>query len=354
MTALEEFYEAYLHYSVSQRLFEDRCRQLTESDGTVSERQALVDETLRLAMCVTNNVIDLEPLLSEAADELRNGGGDRDILKALSLVSNTIREDRDRADSYTLFVTARRSGNTVRRPRRPRVANPFKFVEEDYEETGEDPVEEEETVVVTPTPKPARIRVKPKHPAPIIVPEDPVEEEETTGESEEETQEEELVEEDPVEDESEDVIEEEEPEEETREEELVEEDPVEEEETAPVVGPVPPAPNEGAEEDPVEEEEDKEESPVVTPAPARAKPKRPAPVVVPEDPVKDEETEEEEEEPAHPAALDRPRPKRKFKPRTEEPPEEDFIEDPDVPKRGLGSRLHNIVTALTSHIPRRK
>ena len=27
MTVLDEFFDSYLHYSVSQRLFEDRCRQ---------------------------------------------------------------------------------------------------------------------------------------------------------------------------------------------------------------------------------------------------------------------------------------------------------------------------------------
>lgn len=94
MTVPEEFYEAYLHYSVSQRLFEDRCRQLAGCEGTAAERQALVDETLRLAMCVTDNVIDLEPLLSEAAGVLREENGDPDLLKAMSLISNTIREDR--------------------------------------------------------------------------------------------------------------------------------------------------------------------------------------------------------------------------------------------------------------------
>ena len=234
MTALEEFYEAYLHYSVSQRLFEDRCRQLTECDGTVAERQALVDETLRLAMCVTNNVIDLEPLLSETADELRNGDGDRDILKALSLISNSIREDRDRADSYSLFVTARRSGNTVRRPRKPRVANPFVYVEEESED------EEEE--VVTPAHVPAR-----EKPKPIVPVEEPEQQEDPVEKEDEETE----------------IEEPEEPEEEPMSDVVPEpnEDPVEtEEEPAPVEGPVPPAPDDRSiDEDPVEDESEKPE-----------------------------------------------------------------------------------------------
>ena len=58
MTVLDEFFDSYLHYSVSQRLFEDRCRQLTECRGSVEERQALVDETLRLATCVSGNAND--------------------------------------------------------------------------------------------------------------------------------------------------------------------------------------------------------------------------------------------------------------------------------------------------------
>lgn len=235
MTALDEFYEAYLHYSVSQRLFEDRCRQLTECTGTVAERQALVDETLRLAMCVTNNVIDLEPLLSEAADELRNDGGDRDILKALSLISNSVREDRDRADSYTLFVTARRSGNTVRRPRKPRVANPFVYVEEESED------EEEEVVAPAPAHEPAR--EKPKPVVPVEEPEDPV------GDEVEETEDE--IAEEPEEEPTSDVVPE------------PNEDPVEKEkEPAPVVGPVPPAPDDRpVDEDPVEDESKEPEDP---------------------------------------------------------------------------------------------
>ncbi len=130
MTDLEEFFVSYLHYSVSQRLFEDRCRQMIECNGTAEERQALVDETLRLAMCVTNNVIDTETLLAEAVEQLHEEGGDPDLIDAMSLISNNLREDRDRADNYTLFVTSRRAGNRVRKPRKPRVANPFVFVPE--------------------------------------------------------------------------------------------------------------------------------------------------------------------------------------------------------------------------------
>jgi len=42
MTVLDEFFDSYLHYSVSQRLFEDRCRQLTECRGSVEDPNLLI------------------------------------------------------------------------------------------------------------------------------------------------------------------------------------------------------------------------------------------------------------------------------------------------------------------------
>lgn len=46
MTVIDEFYEAYLHYSVALRLWMDTCRQLATCKGTLEERQALTDESL--------------------------------------------------------------------------------------------------------------------------------------------------------------------------------------------------------------------------------------------------------------------------------------------------------------------
>ena len=142
MTVLDEFLESYLHYSVSQRLFEDRCRQLTECRGTAEERQALVDETLRLATCVSSNVNDTESLIADTVEYIQSEGGDPDLLEAISLITNNLREDRTRADDYNISVSGMRIGNVSRRPRRPQVANPFVYVPD--EEPIEEPVEEEE------------------------------------------------------------------------------------------------------------------------------------------------------------------------------------------------------------------
>ena len=130
-TILDEFFVSYLHYSVAQRLFEDTCRQLTQCKGTVDERQALVDETLRLATCVSDNIDDTESLIADTIEYLQSEGGDPDILDAMSYITNNLKEDRARADNYSLFVTARRTGNTTRRPRKPQIANPFVYVPDD-------------------------------------------------------------------------------------------------------------------------------------------------------------------------------------------------------------------------------
>ena len=150
-TILDEFFESYLHYTVAQRLFEDTCRQLTQCKGTVDERQALVDETLRLATCVSDNIDDTESLIADTIEYLQSEGGDPDILEAMSYITNNLKEDRARADNYSLFVTARRTGNTTRRPRKPQIANPFVYVPDDepQEDTGSkepDPEATEEDV----------------------------------------------------------------------------------------------------------------------------------------------------------------------------------------------------------------
>lgn len=145
MTVLDEFFDSYLHYSVSQRLFEDRCRQLTECRGSVEERQALVDETLRLATCVSGNANDTESLIADTVEFIQNNGGDPDLLEAISLITNNLKEDRARADDYNISVSGLRIGNTARRPRRPQVANPFVYVPEEgpEDESGDESEEED-------------------------------------------------------------------------------------------------------------------------------------------------------------------------------------------------------------------
>ena len=131
MTAMEDFYPAFLHYAVAMRLFEDTCRQLLNFQGSLEERNQIVDETARLALCVGDNIDDVESLLAPAAEEV---AGDPVLSEALSLISNTIREDRARADSYSRWVTLKRIGGYDRAPRRPQVANPFWPLVQDSED----------------------------------------------------------------------------------------------------------------------------------------------------------------------------------------------------------------------------
>ena len=146
MTVLEEFYAGYLHYTVAFRLWIDTCRQLAGCDGTLAERQALVDETLRLSMCVADNIDETESLIADTLEYLQSSeGGDPDLLEAISLITNNLKEDRARADDYTRFVMRRRSGGKEKRPRRPQIANPFVYTpqEEPEEEPEEiEPIEE--------------------------------------------------------------------------------------------------------------------------------------------------------------------------------------------------------------------
>ncbi len=127
MTA-EEFYPAYLHYSVALRLFEDTCRQLRDCSGTVEERQALVDETLRLAVCVSDRIDEVEDMAPGVLSDLEESGEDEALAEAIPLIINQAAEDRRRVEAYTKFVTSRRIGQYDRLPRRPKVANPFLFV----------------------------------------------------------------------------------------------------------------------------------------------------------------------------------------------------------------------------------
>ncbi len=149
MTVLEEFYETYLHYTVAYRLWQDTCRQLRDCRGTVDERQQIVDETLRLAMCVSDNIDDTESLIADTLEFIQTAGIDNpDLLQAISYITNNLKEDRARADSYTKFITNTRIGNKPRKPRKPQIANPFvPIVGDEYEV---DEREEEENNQGTP------------------------------------------------------------------------------------------------------------------------------------------------------------------------------------------------------------
>lgn len=146
MTVLDEFYAGYLHYTVAFRLWTDTCRQLADCKGTLDERQALVDETLRLSMCVADNIDEVESLIADTLEYIQSeDAGDPDLLGAISLITNNLKEDRARADDYTRFVMRRRSGGKEKRPRRPQIANPFVYTpqEEPEEEPEEiEPIEE--------------------------------------------------------------------------------------------------------------------------------------------------------------------------------------------------------------------
>lgn len=140
MTVLDEFYAGYLHYTVAFRLWTDTCRQLADCKGSLDERQALVDETLRLSMCVADNIDEVESLIADTLEYIQSeDAGDPDLLGAISLITNNLKEDRARADDYTRFVMRRRSGGKEKRPRRPQIANPFVYTPQ--EEPEEEPEE---------------------------------------------------------------------------------------------------------------------------------------------------------------------------------------------------------------------
>ena len=155
-----EFYAAHLHYSVALRLFEDTCRQLRDCGGTVEERQALVDETLRLAVCVSDRIDEVEDMAPGILEGLQESGEDPSLAEAIPLIINQAAEDRRRVESYTKFITSRRIGQFDRMPHRPKVANPFLFIvdgdeeeddggqvtirQEDPDGHGEEPSDEEE------------------------------------------------------------------------------------------------------------------------------------------------------------------------------------------------------------------
>ena len=142
MTVLDEFYAGYLHYTVAFRLWTDTCRQLADCKGPLDERQALVDETLRLSMCVADNIDEVESLIADTLEYIQSeDASDPDLLGAISLITNNLKEDRARADDYTRFVMRRRSGGKEKRPRRPQIANPFVYTPQEEPEEIE-PIEE--------------------------------------------------------------------------------------------------------------------------------------------------------------------------------------------------------------------
>lgn len=107
-------------------------------------------------MCVADNIDDTESPIADTLEYLQSSeGGDPDLLDAISLITNNLKEDRTRADDYTKFVMRRRSGGKEKRPRRPQIANPFVFVPDEEtvpeeegpvtvdSDPGEEPIEEE-------------------------------------------------------------------------------------------------------------------------------------------------------------------------------------------------------------------
>lgn len=100
MTALSEFLVSYLHYSVSQRLFSDRCRQLIGFEGKEGERKALIDETLRLSVCVSDNAGILEGTIPGLMGHLQNEDDDDGLTGTVPFIINFLAEDRERAKTY--------------------------------------------------------------------------------------------------------------------------------------------------------------------------------------------------------------------------------------------------------------
>lgn len=139
MTDKDEFFESFFHYSMAHRLFTDAGRQLCEGKGTPEERQALVNESLRLSLIVSDNANETEALIPDAIEFIQTEDGDLDLLDAVSKASNIIKEDRTQTNDYYLSISSVRMGNGFRKPRRPQIANPFVYVPE--EETEEEDAE---------------------------------------------------------------------------------------------------------------------------------------------------------------------------------------------------------------------
>ena len=144
MTVKEEFFESFFHYSMAHRLFTDAGKQICEGKGTPEERQALVNESLRLSLIVSDYANETESLIPDTIEFVQTEMGDLDLVDAVSRAANIIKEDRAQANDYYLSISSMRMGNGFRKPRRPQIANPFVYVpeEEAEEETVEETVEE--------------------------------------------------------------------------------------------------------------------------------------------------------------------------------------------------------------------
>lgn len=150
MTVKEEFFESFFHYSMAHRLFTDAGKQICEGKGTPEERQALVNESLRLSLIVSDYANETESLIPDTIEFVQTEMGDLDLVDAVSRAANIIKEDRAQANDYYLSISSIRMGNGFRKPRRPQIANPFVYVpeEEAVEETDpevSDEVQEEDS-----------------------------------------------------------------------------------------------------------------------------------------------------------------------------------------------------------------
>ena len=140
MTVKEEFFESFFHYSMAHRLFTDAGKQICEGKGTPEERQALVNESLRLSLIVSDYANETESLIPDTIEFVQTEMGDLDLVDAVSRAANIIKEDRAQANDYYLSISSMRMGNGFRKPRRPQIANPFVYVPE--EEAEEEAVDE--------------------------------------------------------------------------------------------------------------------------------------------------------------------------------------------------------------------
>ena len=143
MTALDDFLVAHFHYAESYFLWVGTCHQLRDFSGPPEQRSRLVDRTLELATYVSDNIDEAESLMNDAVRVLHaSGDAGRDLLDGMSLAANAMREHRARADSYAKAVLRLRSGDPNPRPRRPQVANPFLFPQEERAEDVLDEISE--------------------------------------------------------------------------------------------------------------------------------------------------------------------------------------------------------------------
>ena len=140
MTVKEEFFESFFHYSMAHRLFTDAGKQICEGKGTPEERQALVNESLRLSLIVSDYANETESLIPDTIEFVQTEMGDLDLVDAVSRAANIIKEDRAQANDYYLSISSMRMGNGFRKPRRPQIANPIVYVPE--EEAEEEAVDE--------------------------------------------------------------------------------------------------------------------------------------------------------------------------------------------------------------------